>query len=346
MNINTNLININNNNKGYNVLFESVFVILSTTFYKENVIEYSLSEIKFIKFILYIICFYLNLIINKILYFDNKNNVKINLNIYNLYNLNDILYSLEYLNMSFEQIYKKYFIKEITLKLNYNDISSTKELFFVLLILKLIVSDEKNKNQILEYFDEYNNLEKNNLVIEPAFFLLLLQNQKESSNINQNIKENINKLIMNLIEKKIKETKHNKIFKLIFLFYELINNNNSFNKEFNIQKKIVVQYLEKEIELFEKENISLFNKLFNIKNNKRNYDYIKFQDNNNNEEENTINKSLLINIIKKWANPPLFENKIINEKFLYIFSMIQNIIDIFLFILNNIKQENINYNPI
>ena len=345
MNINTNLININNNNKGYNVLFESVFVILSTTFYKENVIEYSLSEIKFIKFILYIICFYLNLIINKILYFDNKNNVNINLNIYNLYNLNDILYSLEYLNMSFEEIYKKYFIKEISLKLNYNDISSTKELFFVLLILKLIVSDEKNKYKILEYFDEYNNLEKNNLVIEPAFFLLLLQNQKESSNINQNIKENINKLIMNLIEKKIKETKHNKIFKLIFLFYELINNNNSFNKALNIQKKIVVQYLEKEIQLFEKENISLFNKLFNIKNNKRNYDYIKFQENNNNEEENTINKSLLINIIKKWANPPLFENKIIYEKFLYIFSMIQNIIDIFLFILNNIKQENINYNP-
>jgi hypothetical protein len=109
-----NLININNNNKGYNVLFESVFVILSTTFYKENVIEYSLSEIKFIKFILYIICFYLNLIINKILYFDNKNNVNIYLNIYNLYNLNDILYSLEYLNVSTSQLIE--FIVLIQLK--------------------------------------------------------------------------------------------------------------------------------------------------------------------------------------------------------------------------------------
>ena len=339
INVNTNLNNTNNKNKGYNVLFESVFVILSTTFYKDNVIEYSLSEIKFIKFILYIICFYLNLIINKILYFDNKNNVNIYLNIYNLYNLNDILY------VSFEEIYKKYFIKEISLKLNYNDISSSKELFFVLLILKLIISDEKNKNKILEYFEEYNNLEKNNLVIDPTFFLLLLQNQKESSNINQNIKDNINKSILNLIEKKIKETKHNKIFKLIFLFYELINNNNSFNKELHIHRKIVVQYLEKEIELFEKENIVLFNKLFNIKNNKRNYDYIKYNNDYNNEEENNTNKSLLINLIKNRANPPIFENRIINDKFLYIFSMIQNIIDIFLFILNNIKQENINYNP-
>ena len=333
------LINMNINiiNKNF-ILFESVFVILSNTFYKENVIEYSISEIKFIKFILYLISFYLNKIAEHLLFLENKDNVNIDIKIFNLYNLNDILFSLEYLNdISLQDIYNKYFIKNIYIKINYNELFLTKELFFVLLILKLITSDNKNKNTIFEYFKEYNNLEKNNLIIDPIlFFLLLLQNNKESSNINQNIKDNIKNLLLNLIEKKIKEATHNKIFKLIFLFYELINNNNIFNKELHIEDKIVVQYLEKEIIFFEKENISLFNLLFKIKNNKRNYNYIKYKENNNEDEKN-IDTLILINLIKKRKKFPIFNSKIINDKFTYIFSIINNIIDILLLILNKIK---------
>ena len=339
------LMNIDTNNKNKNasfILFESVFVILSTTLYKDNVVEYSFKEIKFIKFILYIISFYLNQIIDQLLLFDNNSNVKMNLNIYNLYNLNDILYSLDYSNISFEDIYSKYFIKNISLKLNNSDLNSTKELFLVLLMLKMIISDEKNKKKILEFLNEYNNIEKNNLVIDPIFFLLLLLNNKESQNINKNIKDNISKLIIKLIEKRIEEAKHNKIFKLIFLFIDLINNNNNFNKELFLPKKIMIKYLEKEITLFEKENISMFNNLFKIKNNKRNYNFIKYKNANDKEEEKNINKSLLINLIKKKKNPPLFINQNMNDKCIYIFSIIRNIIDIFLFILNQIKENNKN----
>ena len=177
--------------------------------------------------------FLLNKIAEHLLFLENKDNVNIDIKIFNLYNLNDILFSLEYLNdISFQDIYNKYFIKDIYLKVNYNELFLTKELFFVLLILKLITSDNKNKNTIFEYFKEYNNLEKNNLIIDPIlFFLLLLQNNKESSNINQNIKYNNKNLLLKKKKKKIKEATHNKIFKLIFLFYELINNNNIFNKE-------------------------------------------------------------------------------------------------------------------
>ena len=338
------LININNNSKNNKnfILFESVFVLLKSSIYKENAIEYSINEIKFIKFVLYLISFYLNQIINLFLIDNKKTIININIKIFNLYNINDILYSLDYLNISFEEIYNKYFIKEISFKLNSDGLTSIKELFTVLLILKMIISDDKNQDHILEYFNEYNNIEKRNLIIDPIFFLLLYQNDKGSLNMNKNINSNINKLIISLIEKKIKEIKHNKIFKLIFLFCELIRNNNIFNKELSIERKIVVQYLDKEISLFEYETLKLFNIIFKQKNNKRNFDYIKYKSEKN-KEEIIDDKYTLINLIKFKDNPPIFIFKIMNDKFIYIFSIINNIIDILLYILNIIKKEN-NYN--
>ena len=331
------LMNINfiNNNKNI-IIFESVFVLLNTTMYKENIIEYTISEIKFIKFILYLIIFYLNQIINQSL--NNENRNKMNIKIFNLYNINDILYSLDYLNISFESIYNKYFIKEIFFKFNISQIYSVKELFFILLILKMIKADNKYNNKILEFFNEYNNLEKSNLLIDPIFFLLLYQNNKESFNLNKNIKDKINNLIIELIEKKINEITHNKIFRLIFLYIDQIKKEKINN---NIQNKIIVKYLQKEISFFEKEILALFKMLFKIKNNKRNYDYIKLkEDIDKNDDESKNEKISIINLINNNLPPPVFLNDKMNNKITYILSIINNIKDIFLFLLNKIKEEN------
>ena len=334
------LMNINNNSNKNFIIFESVFVLLNTTMYKENINEYTISEIKFIKFILYLISFYLNQIINQILNLDDINKINLKIQIFNLYNINDILYSLDYINISFESIFNKYFIKEISFKLNSDQFYSIKELFFVLLILKMIILDNKNNNKILEFFNEYNNLGKSNLIIDPIFFLLLYQNNKESFDLNQKIKDNINKLIIELIDKKINETKHNKIFKLIFLYCELMKNLNIDNIN-NIQNKIIMKYLEKEISFFEKENLALFEMLFKIKNNKRNFDFIKINNNKNiDTEESDNDKISIIKIINNNMNPPIFINKIMNKKITYIFSIINNIKDMFLLLLNKIKEEN------
>ena len=282
--------------------------------YKENMTEYTISEIKFIKFILYLISFYLNQIINQILNLDNKNNINIKIQIFNLYNINDILYSLDYINISFESIIKKYFIKDISFKLNMEQFYSIKELFFVLLIIKMIILDKTNNNKILEFFNEYNNLEKSNLIIDPILFLLQYQNNKENFNLNQKINDNINKLIIELIEIKINETKHNKIFKLIFLYCELMKNLN-INNINNIQNKIIIKYLEKEILFFDKEILSLFETLFKIKNNKRNFDFIAIKNNMNiDTEESDNDKISIINLINNNMNPPILINNIMNKK--------------------------------
>ena len=336
--------NINNNGNKNFIIFESVFVLLNTTMYKENMTEYTISEIKFIKFILYLISFYLNQIINQILNLDNKNNINIKIQIFNLYNINDILYSLDYINISFESIIKKYFIKDISFKLNMEQFYSIKELFFVLLIIKMIILDKTNNNKILEFFNEYNNLEKSNLIIDPILFLLQYQNNKENFNLNQKINDNINKLIIELIEIKINETKHNKIFKLIFLYCELMKNLN-INNINNIQNKIIIKYLEKEISFFDKEILSLFETLFKIKNNKRNFDFITIKNNMNiDTEESDNDKISIINLINNNMNPPIFINNIMNKKIAYIFSIINNIKDIFLLLLNKIEKEENNYN--
>ena len=338
------LMNINNNGNKNFIIFESVFVLLNTTMYKENMTEYTISEIKFIKFILYLISFYLNQIINQILNLDNKNNINIKIQIFNLYNINDILYSLDYINISFESIIKKYFIKDISFKLNMEQFYSIKELFFVLLIIKMIILDKTNNNKILEFFNEYNNLEKSNLIIDPILFLLQYQNNKENFNLNQKINDNINKLIIELIEIKINETKHNKIFKLIFLYCELMKNLN-INNINNIQNKIIIKYLEKEILFFDKEILSLFETLFKIKNNKRNFDFITIKNNMNiDTEESDNDKISIINLINNNMNPPIFINNIMNKKIAYIFSIINNIKDIFLLLLNKIEKEENNYN--
>ena len=196
MEIRNNLMNISSNNNLS--LFESTLVLIRVNFYNEkNIKEYSYKEIKFIKFIYFLISYYLNKIINSI---TLNNKQIINLNIYNLYNINDILYSLDYLNIPFEDIIKKFFIKEILIKID--NIVQIKELFYILLSLKLINGNNKDKNKILNYFDEYNNIEKNNYIIDPILFLLYLQNDKDYKNVIQENKNNINILIQELIEKK------------------------------------------------------------------------------------------------------------------------------------------------
>ena len=330
--IRNNLININSQKNL--ILFESVFILIDSNFYKEKDIKKLLySEIKFIKFIYFLISYYLNQIINEIT-FNKKNIFKIK--IFNLYNINDILYSIDYLNYSFESIFKKFFIKEILLKID--NITQIKELFYILLSLKLINADDGNKNKILDYFHKNNNIDKNNFIVDPIVFILFLQNDKDYKNINPEIKDKINRLIQELIEKKINEdSPNNNLFKLIFLYYFMISNNVNY-KESHYERKILIILLEKELYLFEIEILSMLKLLFkknqNITNSYNPILLIKYK---NNYENNT---NLLFNLVKNKSNL-IFYNTIMTNKFIYIFSIIYKIIDLFLLIFKEIKLEDI-----
>ena len=325
MEIRNNLMNINLNKNI--TLFESVLVLINSNFYNEkNIKEYSYKEIKFIKFIYFLISYYLNQILNEISF----NNI-INIKIYNLYNINDILYALDYLNIPFENIFKKFFIKEISLKVD--AINKIKELFYILLTIKLINPDNNEKNKILVYFNEYNSMEKNNFVIDPILFLLYLQNDKEYKNISIVIKNNITNLIQELIEKKINEAKHNKYFRLIFLYYYYINNNENYKESF-FGRKMIIMHLEKELSLLELEMIKIFKLLFNNKKNKYNlHSNISIKYKNNENKGNS-----LINLLKD-KKIIIFKSEIMTNKFASLFSIINNVIDIFLFLLNEMMEE-------
>ena len=337
MGIRNSLINVNNvdNNKINNFIsFENVLILIGSNFHdnKKTIKEYSYKELKFVQFIYFLIYFYLNEIITE-LSFNNDNNNIINTKIFNLYNINDILYSLDYLSISNENVYNKFFIKNISFKIN--DIISIKELFYILLIFKSINIDEEGRNDILNYFKENNSFENKNFIIDPILFLLLVQKDKEYKNLNFEIKKKISKLIRELIEEKVSDTTYNKYFKLILLYYFLINENANFKEDF-FGSKILFKHLQNELSLFESEMIKLFKVLFNPKRKRQNYsNYIKYV----NEYDNKINS--LINHIKSNENIK-FKNEIMTNKITYILSIIKNIIDLFLFIFDQIPQDNNN----
>ena len=335
MEVRNNLMNINKK-KNY-TLFESVLVLICSNFYNEkNINEYSYKEIKFLKFIYFLISYYLNKIIDEKT-LNNNSNI-INTKIYNLYNINDILYSLDYLNISYEDIFNKFFIKDISL--NIDNIRDIKELFYVLLTLKLINSKNEEKENIIKYLEENNNIEKSSIIIDIILFLLLLLNDKDFKNVNKEIKNNINKLTQELIEKKINNATHNKNFKLIFIYYYLIVNNVHFN-DIQFTKKIIVMHLEKELSLFEFELIKTFKSLFKNKTNKKFYlapiNIIKYKNKREDIETNT-----LINLIKN-KERLIFVNEKMTNKFSYFFSIISNVIDLLLFIFNEMPMQNGSY---
>ena len=327
--------NVDNNKINTFISFENVLILIGSNFYdnKKTIKEYSYKELKFVQFIYFLIYFYLNEIITELSFHNDNNNI-INAKIFNLYNINDILYSLDYLSISNENVYNKFFIKDISFKIN--NIISIKELFYILLIFKSINIDDEGRNDILNYFKENNSFENKNFIIDPILFLLLVQSDKEYKNLNIEIKNKISKLIRELIEEKISNTAYNKYFKLILLYYFLINENSNFKEDF-FGSKILIIHLQNELSLFESEMIKLFKVLFNPKRKRQNhYNYIKYV----NEYDNTINS--LINHIKNNESIK-FKNEIMTNKISYILSIIRNIIDLFLFIFDQIPQEN-NYN--
>ena len=107
--IRNSLINFNNtdnNKRSTFISFENVLILIGSNFYdiKKSFKEYSYKELKFVQFIYFLIYYYLNEIITG-LSFHNENKNIINTKIFNLYNINDILYSLDYLSISNENIY-------------------------------------------------------------------------------------------------------------------------------------------------------------------------------------------------------------------------------------------------
>ena len=203
----------------------------------------------------------------------------------------------------------------------------------------MINTKNEEKNNIIKYFEENNNVENQNYIIDPILFLLLLLNGKENKNLNKEIKNNINNLIQELIEKKINNLTHNKIFKLIFIYYWLINNNINFNDSF-FGKRMIIAYLEKELYLFEFEMIKIFKNLFKPKAKIKYSNEIKYKNKRDNEN------NTLINIIQNKSNLTFINEKMTNE-FTYLFSMVNNIKDLFLFIFNQIPPDssfNINNN--
>ena len=327
--------NADNNKINTFISFENVLILIGSNFYdqKKSIKEYSYKELKFVQFIYFLIYYYLNEIITE-LSFQKNNNNKINTKIFNLYNINDILYSLDYLNISNENVYNKFFIKDISFKIK--DIISIKELFYILLIFKSINIDDEGKNDILNYFKENNSFENKNFIIDPILFLLLMQSDKEYKNLNAEIKKNISKLIRELIEKKISDTTYNKYYKLILLYYFLANDNTDFKEDY-FCSKILINLLQKELSLFEDEMIKLFKVLFSPKRKRHNHcNYIKYV----NEYDNKINS--LINHIKNNENIK-FKNEIMANKISYILSIVRNIIDLFLFIFDQMPPEN-NFN--
>ena len=202
--------------------------------------------------------------------------------------------------------------------------------------LKLINSDNNYKNDILKYFEENNNFKNNNFLIDPILFFLLLQIDKEYKKLSQEIQNNINKLIQELILKIIDEVTHNKNFKLILLYYWFISNNLNYKASF-FGRKIIIKYLEKELSLFEFEMIKLFQVLFDVRKNRQHYFnpslHIKFK----NTSENKNNS--LIYILKN-KEKIIFTSDIMTNKITNIISMINNVTDLFLFIFNEMKEEN------
>ena len=136
------------------------------------------------------------------------------------------------------------------------------------------------------------------------------------------------------MKKKIKDVKHNEFFKLIFFYYDLINNNINYKESF-FARKIIIMYLEKELSLFEFEMIKIFKLLFSSKKNKQNYNLYKNIKFKNNVENKNF---LLINLLKD-KNNIIFNSETMTNKFSNIFSIINNIIDIFLLIFNEMKKD-------
>lgn len=313
-----------------NLFFESVFILINTNYFSRVNITND-RNCKFIKFILFLIMKE----IDEILEHDKSGEKQYVAKIFNLYNINDILYSLDYLNITFEEIYTKFFIKDIIIKFENDNIILIKELRSIILLIRQI-----NQNATIDLSDVLSYVEENTNVDQIIFYLLLIHQIINSENNSQQ-KNLIGNLIKKIFDIKLSpeniETRKINI-ELILFYQNLLNSEKNINFT-SLSKEILNTYLENSLIILQKKLIMLFKKIFNNKKKNENlYEYIRLKKNDI-LDMNNIRKISLLKLIKN-KRYLIYNNQFIMDYVTELCDIINNIKNIFLILFQENNKSN------